>query len=215
MDQVEKTRETNDKSKNKLIWLVLKWLILILVFGLLIYFGTLPARGRLSEKYRRSGDQFLLQKRYLSADLEYRKALMIDKNNRAAADNRRLAAEGSGDVLTLQNFVERNDSMELAIFNLATEVPADESEAVLTAKKLLEAGEYQLAALPAKTATEMDQSYGQAWLYLGLANLKSAQMLETTNDRRLEYKNRAKAALKQAQTLDPENQLAIKLLDTM
>jgi Flp pilus assembly protein TadD len=193
----------------------LKWILIVLAVGLLAHISTLSARGRLSEKYRQSGDNLLLQKKFLSADLEYRKALMLNGNNTKAKENRILTEKAADDILTLGNFVKDNSPKESALFDLATGVPKSETEAVLTSKKLIEEGEYQLAAFPAKTATEMDRTYSEAWIYLGISYLKSAQLLETSNEQKATYKNQAKAAFEQAKEVDPENQLAIKLLNTM
>jgi uncharacterized membrane protein YciS (DUF1049 family) len=215
LNQVANTKGHIIKSRTNIYWAILKWILIVLAVGLLVHIGTLSARGRLSEKYRQSGDHLLMQKKFLSADLEYRKALMLNKNNTKARENRELTSKAASNILALEHFVRDNNPQGATFFDLATNVPKSEMEAVLTSKKLIEEGEYQLATLSAQTATEMDKTYSEAWIYLGISYLKSAQLLETSNEQKTRYKNQAKAALEQAKKIDPENQLAIKLLNTM
>lgn len=52
-------------------------------------------------------------------------------------------------------------------------------------------------------ATEMDGEYRDAWLYLGIANLKAAQNLEIKTDDKAQYLSRAKDSLARAISIDP------------
>ncbi len=211
---IDTTHRTTKPSKN-ILWKILKWVLILAITGVVLYFASTPVRSYLSDNYRQSGDRFLLSKKYLSAGLEYRKALILYPNNSQARVNRELAKEASANVLKLENFSRENSESHALAYDLAAEVPASEDEAVATSKRLIEAGEYQLALISAKTAIEMDKNYRDAWLYLAIANLKCAQLLETSNDNKEVYKKAAKEALEQVAQIDPANQLAAKILNTM
>lgn len=190
--------------KKSVYFTVLKWLLIIAAILAIIYLGTLPVRGKLVKKHIQSGNNLLIQKRYLAASLEYEKALMLKPNSDEARAGQQLADTSAKDILVLADLLGKdNRQEELELFQSAQSVPKSETEAVRKAKNLIEKGEYQLAILPAKTAIQMDKSYRDAWLYLGIANLKCAQFLEIKNNIRLEYLNDAKTAFEKAEELDP------------
>ncbi len=187
--------------------LTIKWLIIIVTLFLVLYFGTLPVRGKLANRYVEAGDSLLIRSKYISADLDYQKALILKPKDDTAAERRNLAENASRNILTLERFYEENKTTDkLALFDRATTVPKNETEAVKLSKKLIEDGEYQLAIIPAATATEMDPTYRDAWLYLGIANLKTAELVEMKNEIRADYKSRAQEALNKAKDLDPTYQ---------
>lgn len=192
---------------------VLKWLIIVLALILLVYLGTLPVRGKLAKDYTVSGDDLLVQKKYLSAELEYEKALTLNSKDQSAIAHRQTAQDAEADITKLLSlYKERGDKTKVALFAQAGEVPSNETEAVKLSKELIEKGEYQLAVIPAKTATEMDQGYRDAWLYLGIANLQVYQKVELREAVRGGYLSAAKAALEQAKTLDPIYQPTLDFL---
>jgi hypothetical protein len=69
-----------------------------------------------------------------------------------------------------------------------------------------------LAIIPAKTALEMDDRYRDAWLYLGIANLKTAQLSELKPEAQNQYLVEAKKSFNKVLELDPENTTAKELL---
>jgi uncharacterized protein involved in cysteine biosynthesis len=62
----------NLKKPDRSTYLViLKWLLIVMAIVLVLYFATSPVRGHLAAGFIKSGDNFLLERKYLSADLEY------------------------------------------------------------------------------------------------------------------------------------------------
>lgn len=204
MQQVSSFQPHSNTTKVKQNWS--KWIIVLILILIAIYFITRPIRISSANKYIDSGDQFLMQKKYLSADLEYRKAISIN-NDKKAIERRNLVQDIETDITKLKSMLEeKNNTALLDKFTSATEVPQNESDAVKLSKKLIEENEYQLAILPAKTAIEMDKDYRDAWLYLGIANIKAASTLELTPEIKEQYLNTGKEALNKALSLDPEYQ---------
>lgn len=188
------------KNQNKL----LLWFTIICVAFLALFFIIKPICASFSEKYIARGDNYLMQKKYLSADLEYEKAHSLS-NNQKAIDRRELTKKCARNILEMRDMLsEKNNIALLNLFSEVNTVPKVESEAVKKSKELIEKNEYQLAIIPALTAIEMDQNYRDAWLYLGIANLKSAQYLELKQDDRDYYLSNAKNALNKAKEIDPQ-----------
>lgn len=188
------------KRNNKILTL----LLILSLFFLALFFIIKPICASFSEKYIARGDNFLMQKKYLSADLEYEKAFSLIQNQKAI-DRRELTKKCARNILEMKDLLsEKNNIALLNLFAEANTVPKVESEAVKKSKELIEKNEYQLAIIPALTAIEMDQNYRDAWLYLGIANLKSAQYLELKQDDRDYYLSNAKNALNKAKEIDPQ-----------
>lgn len=197
-------------------WPITKWVFILVLFFLVIYLGTLPVRGSLAKKYLSQGDAFLTQEKYLSADLAYRKAQVLTPKDANAVTKRELAGKASRNILELKDLVRsQNLEAKTSLFELATSVPKSETDAVRTSRQLIEKGEYQLAIIPAKTATEMDKTYRDAWVYLGIANLRAATLLETNNEVQLQYRNAAKDAFNQAYSLDPTYEVTSNYLKSI
>lgn len=164
---------------------------------------TRPLRADWAKDFTKRGDEYLAQKKYISAIVEYKKAeaLLPDKeiSGRIA-----LAQDSQGDVTKLENYYrENNNIVQMDLFNKSKSVPDTSYDLIALSKDLLEKNEPQLAAKAAETATEMDKDYRDAWLYLGISNLAIAKQVEMSNGNSNEYLARAKASLEQAKLLDP------------
>ncbi|OQA04765.1 MAG: hypothetical protein BWY68_00137 [bacterium ADurb.Bin400] len=172
-----------------------------------------PVRANLGEKYLRTGDDYLVQKKYISADLAYRKVLLLVPGDKEASKRRELVKLASNDVTKLRTFLnEKSAYNQLNLLEATESVPQDEVDAVKYSRELIERGEFQLAAIPAKTATEMDKTYRDAWLYLGIAHLKTAQFTEMPHEMRNKYLAEARRALEAAKNLDASYEPTISYL---
>jgi len=192
---------------SKAFKLCLLFLIIVTALALI----TKPLRIKGSDKYVKSGDIFLQDTNYLKADLEYRKALFLNSNNDMAKDRQKIAKEAQTDIGKLSNSIKLS-SQKSELFKKATAFPKNEKSAVILSRELINLGEYQLAILPAKTATEMDQNYRDAWLYVGIASLKCSELCEISVSAKSYYKNQAKESLNRALRLDPEFEPAKQFL---
>jgi len=214
--QTVKNIKKTSQSGNKTILLALKWLIGVIILLLLLVLLSSPLRGKAATNYVKEGDNLLLQKKYISAEVEYKKALTLNSKDAIAKDHLDLANKAAMDISEFERFF---DLPQFAGFKTkyeeATEVPANQSDVIKLSKKLIENGEYQLAIIPAKTALEMDDSYRDAWLYLGIANLKTAQFSELKPEAQNQYLEEAKKSFNKVLELDPENVTAKKLIDKL
>lgn len=198
------------KSKNyHFSFYLFKWILILLIclfsFGLI----TKPVRKAWSYNYLEKGDEYLGQKRYESATLEYKKALLLYWKRKDLQNKIFLAKAASTDVLKLEDFYkERKILVQTDLIEQIKTVPKDEVSAVKLAKEMMEKGEFQYAVVAAKNGTEMDRNYRDAWLYLGIANLNCIKMLELSNSVRSTYKENAEKALERAREIDPEYQPA-------
>jgi len=156
---------------------VLKWLIIIALLILVLYLATIPARKNLSNHLVKKGDTYLAQKEYLSAELQYEKVLTLSKKNVLAKDRLNLAKEAENNVLALEDFYKESGNAEqIELFREATSVPKSAKSAVILSKELIEKGEYQLAAVAAGTAVEMDKDYDLAKTYRSIALSKAKEV---------------------------------------
>jgi len=188
------------KDKKAVVFLIIKWTIIVIIVFVVFFLLTKPLRGYSSNNYVTSGDNYLKERKFLAADLEYQKALVFDPGN-IKAEGRRILEKASKNVLELENFPNINFSAKI---KEATVFPENEVEAVKLSKKLIEENEYQLATIPALTATEMDKEYRDAWLYYGIANLKSGELLQIKPEIKEEYFKKAKEAFAKVKEIDPE-----------
>lgn len=195
----------NEESK-KVFWAeLLKWCLIAGITFALISLILRPFRKEWSQNYLSEGDAFLIQKKYISAELQYEKGLLLNKNDNKFKDRISLCKNASTDPLVLEDFYkEKNLSMALSKLDLARSIPESVTEAVGLAKSLIEGEEYQLAVIAAQNSTEMEKGFRDAWLYLGIANLKTVQNVELVSEDRRNYLERGKTALNTAKALDPQ-----------
>ena len=194
------------QTSNSNLLTVLKWLVYIILAIMILFLLSSPLRAKLAKDYISKGDELLAEKKYLSAQLEYQKALSLKKGNKAALDRIELAKDGEKNILTLEPFYEeQNNAKQIDLIKQATEVPKTEKEGVLLAKQLIEKGEYQLAAIPVKTVLEMDSSYQDAQTYLAIANIKTAELTELSPENKQYYLEESKSV---AKGLDQTNEVA-------
>ena len=148
----------------------------------------------------------MASKKYLHADLAYEKALLLSPKNPDIIAKRALAKSASEDIEKLESlFQNEKYSMNKKALESASVFPENETAALKLSKDLIEKGEYQMAIIPAHTATEMDPGYRDAWLYLGIANLKTAELVELSPEVKQTYMAKAKEALGRAKETDPES----------
>lgn len=194
-----------DDSNRGFFYHLLKWLLISAIIFMLLLVISKPLRRGWSENYVNSGDEYLLQKKFLSAELEYEKAQNLYSLNTKAAERQGLAISAAADVRSLQSFYEeKNLNIQSDFLKLATAVPTSEFAAAENAKYLIEQSEFQLAIIAATTATEMNSKYRDGWLYLAIANTKTAQYTELSTADRAKYVEAAKTAVQAALELDPE-----------
>lgn len=194
-----------DDSNRAFSYHLLKWLLIAAIIFMFLLLISKPLRKVWSNNYVKSGDEYLLQKKFLSAELEYEKAQNLYSLNTKAKDREILAKSSAADIRTLQSFYEeKNLGLQIENINLATTVPNSEFEAAKNAKSLIEQSEFQLAILAATTATQMNSKYRDGWLYLAIANMKTAQLTELSKDDRAQYVSAAQSAVVTALELDPE-----------
>ena len=211
--QAVKTIKKTSSANNNTILLILKWLIGIIIFLFLLVLLSSPLRGKAASNYVKEGDNLLLQKKYISAEVEYRKALTLNANDAVAKDHMDLANKAELNISEFERFFDLPQFAGFKVkYEEASEVPTNQSDVVKLSKKLIEDGEYQLAIIPAKNAIEMDDGYRDAWLYLGIANLKTAQFSELKPEAQNQYLFEAKKAFNKVLELDPENKTAKELL---
>lgn len=200
-------KKVDKKGTHDFSFYIFKWLIICIIGILALGLITKPLRRMWATNYFEKGESYLEQKKYESAILEYRKSLFLFWKNDQASSRIALARESSVDILKLENFYrERKLDSQLQILDEIAQIPTDETEAIKLSKELIEKGEYQYAIVSAQTGTEMGRDFRDAWLYLGIANLKAMKMLELTDDSRNKYRDDAKNALEKAKSLDSQYQ---------
>lgn len=213
----EKLEQNSNEEKRLPLWL--RWLILvglIILAIIILFFVIKPLRTYSAQKYITEGDNYLANKQYIHADLSYEKALIIFPGSKTAKERKALAADSSKNIALLQNFYKDNNfNSQKDKLDEASAFPVDETEAVKLSKKLIEEKEYQLAIIPAKTATEMGPDYRDAWLYLGIANLKTAELVDLSVDAKASYTQKAKDAFDQAKKIDPESKIVNDYLNSL
>lgn len=170
---------------------------------LAVFLATSPLRASWSKKFISRGDNYLNQKKYVSAIVEYKKAEFLAPSANISQQIA-FARESQTDVNKLENFYRENNNIsQLEIYNQVRAVPDSSYDMVELSKKLIEQNEPQLAIEAAKTATEMDKEYRDAWLYLGISNLAVAKQVELSGNNSQIYLDKGKVALQKAKLLDP------------
>jgi hypothetical protein len=203
----------DDKDRG-LFYHILKWLLISAIIFMILLLISKPLRKVWSNNYIKSGDEYLLQKKFLSAELEYEKAQNLYSLNTKAKDREILAKNSAEDIRALQPFYEeKNLGLQIENVNLATTVPSSEFEAAKNAKTLIEQSEFQLAILAATTATQMNSKYRDGWLYLAIANMKTAEFTELSKADRAHYVSAAQSAIVNALELDPEYEPTLQYQD--
>jgi hypothetical protein len=182
-----------------------KYFAIVLILILAIYFLTKPLRSKSAKNYISKGDSFLAENKFVSADLEYEKASVLDSKNSTAKERRTLAENASENVKMLESFYEENNYPDqLNNLKQSESVPQNATDAVILSKQMIQNGQFQLAAISAKTATEMAGNYRDAWVYLGLSYKEISQNVELKPDVAATYLAKSNDAYKKVKQLDPE-----------
>lgn len=191
-----KTPKNNkDSFLQVAVYHVIKWLLILAITFFVLKIISAPLRQKWSADYLARGDIYLEQKKYLSAIVEYQKATLLSSDNTAVRDRNTLADNAESDVTVLEDFYkERNLSDKSAEFTKAKAEATNPAEATKISKELIEAGEYQLAIIPAKLATTIDSNYQPGWTYLAIANLDVTKNVEMSTEARKQYLNDLSAA---------------------
>lgn len=193
------------KNNRDLSFFCLKWVLIVLIAVFVLGLLTKPLRKKWSNNYFERGNSYLEQKKYQSATLEYEKALLLYWGNSDAKKMTALADDSMSDVLKLENFYrDRKVEAQVKLMTTVKQLPLDEMSAVELSKTMIEKGEYQYAVITAKDGTEMDRTYRDSWIYLGLSNLDCVKFLELTENSRQKYLDEAETALEKATDIDPE-----------
>jgi len=193
----------NKPTKKPILGLVIAITCGSVMLILTIFAFTRPLRTNWAKDFSKNGDQYLAQKKYISAIVEYKKAEILLPSQQIS-DRIALAKDSQIDVSKLENYYrENNDIVQLDIINKTKSVPDTSYDLVTLSKNLLEKNEPQLAAKAAETATEMDKEYRDAWLYLGISNFAIAKQVEMSHQNSNQYLTQAKDSLKKAKLLDP------------
>lgn len=207
-DKAQKSKREHD-----FLFLFLKWALILCIALTALVLITKPLRKSWSNNYLETGDSYLLAKKYLQADLEYKKALTLYRGNTTTKDRVLLANNAALDVEKLEPlYKEKNIGLELDYITKAHEIPASESDAVRNSRYLIEHEEYQLAIIAATIATEINKDYRDGWLYLGIANLKTAANVQLRENDRRHYLDASKEALAKAKDLDSTYQPTLDYL---
>jgi len=205
---IAQTKPMPNKPKNyPFSFYLFKWILVLLICFFALGLTTKPIRKIWSRNYLEKGDNYLEQKKYESAILEYKKASFLYWRNEEVQEKTLLAKKASTDVLVLEEFYkEKNLSSQIDLMAQVKTVPEDEVSAIKLAKEMIAKGEFQYAVIAAKNSTEMDRNYRDGWLYLGIANLDCARMLGLSSSAGQKYEEEAKKALEKARGIDPEYQ---------
>jgi tetratricopeptide (TPR) repeat protein len=182
-----KSRLKAEKKEKVNYWLFFRWPVYIVVSILVLFFISSPLRAKLSNGYVAKGDDLLEQKKYLSAELQYRKAIIIKKNAKAQ-ERIGLSNKAQTNVLELEIFYAERDNLDqLNLFSKAKEVPTNAKDAVVLSQDLIKSGEYQLAIVAADTALQMDPGYDIAKEYFLIANKETVNSIELSPDAQKYY----------------------------
>lgn len=200
------------KIRKPILGTIVAIIVGVTMLLLAVFLATTPLRTGFSKKFISRGDEFLNNKKYVSAIVEYKKADYLAKNTEVE-QKIDLANEAQKDVDALENFYRQNNNIgQQEIYNQVRAVPDSSYDMVVLAKSLIEQNEPQLAIEAARTATEMDKEYRDAWLYLGIGNLAVAKQVELSGDAATLYIENGKQALSRAKQLDPSYAVTNDLL---
>ncbi len=143
-DEIKKVRGDKKVEELSSFQKIAKWVLIVAIILVSIELVTKPLRHHWADDYLERGDQYLLQKKYLSAELEYQKSLTLYKTN-LAQDRISLANQAQTDVLKLKPLLQaKNVSKALEDFDRAT-AKYTHYDALRVGKELYERGELQLA----------------------------------------------------------------------
>lgn len=151
-------------------WRVLLIFVIALVLIVtLIYQLGAPLRHIFANRFLERGDTFFSSLEYDSAEREYDKALLYDKNMTLAADHLALVKEAPTDIAVARDFFAEKGRREVVDrIDAAKEHFTDPKKALETGATLYQQGQYVYAQYPLQTAVTLDPEYPEAWHYLAL-----------------------------------------------
>lgn len=216
IDHSRKKLHRVNARKAKTPWAKYAKLILAgLIVIFFLYLVMIPLRVKGANKLLETGDNYLKERKYISAIVAYRKAQFL-KNSEEIESRIQIARDSEKDISKLEPFLrEINDIPELNEIANANKVPVNEYEGIVQAKKYVADERADLAILTATDVTEMDENYRDAWMYLGIANYHMMSDAEVSAEVREYYKAKARDALERAKSLDETNTDVTKYLEAV
>jgi len=159
LDKIRKKGEPQEESR---LHKWAKWFLIGAIILVSLELVTKPIRCHWASNYREQGDQYLIQKKYLSAELEYQKSLFLYKG-KAARERLVLTNQAQTDVLALKPFLkERKVTKSLEDFDKAT-AKYSHYDALRVSKELYEKGELQLALVALESDTDRTSAEYQSF----------------------------------------------------
>lgn len=196
-----------DVQRGKYFWLTASLALIIIIIII-----SIPIRNYLSGLFIKTGDSYLLQKKFVSAEIEYNKAKILS-NKYNPSSKIATVKNAETNILVIEDLLKQNHVQpELTKISEAKKIPVDEITGVKTAKKMIEDGYYPEAIICLKTTLEMDRTYKDAQLFLGIAYLNGARDAQVSKEGRASYQEKATEAFRRTLELDPGNETAKKYL---
>jgi hypothetical protein len=210
-----KTKKSKITTLNRgFLFYFLKWFLIVGIIFNFVKLVTKPMIYSWSKNYTEVGDQYLAENKYLSASVEYDKAVFLNNKNTAAKSNSLLAEQAQLDVTKLSSFYFSRGETDKATLSSNENFNSQDPVSLLNqAKNFLDSGDFQLSIVAAKKATELHPTLRDGWLYLGIANLKTAENIEMIQSNRELYLKNSKEALMNAKNIDSKYQPTLEYLD--
>jgi len=148
MAEIKKLKGESQVKEETTLYKITKWVLVVAIILVSLELLTKPLRRHWADNYLDQGDQYLLQKKYLSAELDYQKSLALF-DNQTAKDHLDLAKSAETNILALEKFYQEHKiSDEIDNINFAKTKRISEYEELQASKALFDKGEYQLALIP-------------------------------------------------------------------
>jgi tetratricopeptide (TPR) repeat protein len=136
-----------------------------------------PIHRKLAERFVTRGDQFFALQDFAHADNEYKEALTYDPHNQIALANKQLANAAKTDIAIAQPFFEAHHITDVVDRITRAKGPFTTPKDALEEGVLLyNQGFYTYAQYSLQQAVESDLSYPEAWNYVGLNDIKLADI---------------------------------------
>jgi tetratricopeptide (TPR) repeat protein len=187
---------------------IIRIILLILASIIIIYIATIPWRNYVAKYLIEKGEEFLAERNYTLAYVNFEKANLLSPQNRTAEERMQLAKDAVLDIALLKDILREKNADLLKVLELSEQKSCDLENNKLMIEKELS----QIAAINLKFCANEGPKDFESWLYLGIAYLRFSENNQVFKEQKPELREKSLSAFEKAYYADPTQKVALEYL---
>ena len=187
---------------------IIRVVFLIIASIIIIYVLTTPYRNYLSKNLISKGEEMLVERKYVSAYVNFLKASILAQNKKDSEQKMALSKKASEDIGAIKNILQNKNPDLYKLLEISEQKSCDlENDKLMIEKDLS-----QIAIINLKFCAEEGPKNYESWLYLGSAYWQLSESDQIFKEQKPNLRDRSISAFEQAYYTDPTKKSALEKL---